>query len=434
MQIITYSIYVVPTLLVFTLYLRHKHINDRRQRNRIKKVISSGMTEPPSLHPIIDNSICVGSGGCARACPEMALGIVKGKAVLVDPSKCIGHGACAAACPVDAISLVFGTEKRGMDIPEVKPNFETNVPGVYIAGELGGMGLIRKAVFQGKQAIDSIAENKSKNDDLDVLIVGAGSAGIAASLAAKEKKLRFVTIEQEDGLGGAVYHYPRNKIAMTAPMHLPMVGIIKAFEISKEELLGLWNRIVKQTTLEINFNERLEKMTPKEDGFVITTSKHNTYQAKNVLLAIGRRGTPRKLGVPGEEQSKVVYRLIDAEQYRNKHVLIVGGGDSALEAALAIADEPNTTVTLSYRSEAFSRVKEKNKQMVETASEKSKLKVLLKSVVTKIDEKSVWIDHDGQSIELTNDAVIVCAGGTLPTPFLKEIGVMVKTHHGTKVI
>jgi thioredoxin reductase (NADPH) len=434
MQIITYSIYVVPTLLVFTLYLRHKHINDRRQRNRIKKVISSGMTEPPSLHPIIDNSICVGSGGCARACPEMALGIVKGKAVLVDPSKCIGHGACAVACPVDAISLVFGTEKRGMDIPEVKPNFETNVPGVYIAGELGGMGLIRKAVFQGKQAIDSIAENKSKNDDLDVLIVGAGSAGIAASLAAKEKKLRFVTIEQEDGLGGAVYHYPRNKIAMTAPMHLPMVGIIKAFEISKEELLGLWNRIVKQTTLEINFNERLEKMTAKENGFVITTSKHNTYHAKNVLLAIGRRGTPRKLGVSGEEQSKVVYRLVDAEQYKDKHVLVVGGGDSALEAALAIADEPNTTVTLSYRSEAFSRVKEKNKQMVDAANAKNKIRVLLKSVVTQINEKSVLMDYDGQSIELTNDAVIVCAGGTLPTPFFKEIGVMVKTHHGTKVI
>lgn len=434
MQIVTYSIYIVPTLLVFTLYIRHKHINDRRQHARIKKVINSGMTEPPSLHPVIDNSICVGSGGCARACPETALGVVKGKAVLVDPSKCIGHGACAAACPVDAISLVFGTEKRGMDIPEVHPNFETNVPGVYIAGELGGMGLIRKAVSQGQQAIDSITKNKSNNEDLDVLIVGAGSAGIAASLAAKEKNLRFVTIEQEDGLGGAVYHYPRNKIAMTAPMHLPMVGIIKAFEISKEELLGLWNRIVKQTTLEISFNERLEKMTAKENGFIITTSKNNTYHAKNVLLAIGRRGTPRKLGVPGEEQAKVVYRLIDAEQYRDKHVLVVGGGDSALEAALAIADETNTTVTLSYRSEAFSRVKEKNKQMVDAAKEKNKLTVLLKSVVTKINEKSVALDCDGKQLEIANDAVIVCAGGTLPTPFLKEIGVMVKTHHGTKVV
>jgi thioredoxin reductase (NADPH) len=434
MQLVTYSIYIVPSILVFSLYLRHKHINDKQQYTRINKVISSGMTEPPSLHPVIDNAICVGSGGCARACPETALGVVQGKAVLVDPSKCIGHGACAAACPVDAISLVFGTEKRGMDIPEVKPNFETNVPGVYIAGELGGMGLIRKAVSQGQQAIDSIAKNKSEDDDLDVLIVGAGSAGIAASLAAKEKNLRFVTIEQEDGLGGAVYHYPRNKIAMTAPMHLPMVGLIKAFEISKEELLALWNRIVKQTTLEISFNERLEKMTPKANGFIITTSKNNSYHAKNVLLAIGRRGTPRKLGVPGEEQAKVVYRLIDAAQYQGKHVLVVGGGDSALEAALAIANETNTTVTLSYRSASFSRVKEKNKLMIDEAVQQSKISLHMQSVVKSIGATSVVLDCEGQPLEIPNDAVIVCAGGTLPTPFLKEIGVMVKTHHGTKVI
>jgi thioredoxin reductase/Pyruvate/2-oxoacid:ferredoxin oxidoreductase delta subunit len=434
MQLVTYSIYIVPSILVFSLYLKHRHINDKHQRIRIDKAISSGMTEPPSLHPVIDNAICVGSGGCARACPETALGVVQGKAVLVDPSKCIGHGACAVACPVDAISLVFGTEKRGMDIPEVKPNFETNVPGVYIAGELGGMGLIRKAVSQGQQAIDSIANNKSNDDDLDVLIVGAGSAGIAASLAAKEKNLRFVTIEQEDGLGGAVYHYPRNKIAMTAPMHLPLVGIIKAFEISKEELLGLWNRIVKQTTLEISFNERLEKMTPKANGFVITTSKNNSYHTKNVLLAIGRRGTPRKLGVPGEEQAKVVYRLVDAAQYEGKHVLVVGGGDSALEAALAIANEANTTVTLSYRSASFSRVKEKNKLMIDEAAQQNKISLRLQSVVKSISAMSVVLDCDGNMLEIPNDAVIVCAGGTLPTPFLKEIGVMVKTHHGTKVL
>jgi thioredoxin reductase len=358
---------------------------------------------------------------------------VSGKAVLVEPAKCIGHGACAPECPVGAISLVFGTEKRGMDIPEIKPTFETNVPGIYIAGELGGMGLIRKAVSQGQQAIDSIAKKRSDNEDLDVLIVGAGSAGIAASLAAKEKGLRFVTIEQEDGLGGAVYHYPRNKIAMTAPMHLPLVGIIKAFEISKEELLGMWNRVVKDTSLEINFNERLEKMSPHGKGFIINTSKNNTYHARNVLLAIGRRGTPRKLDVPGEEQAKVVYRLIDAEQYQGKHVLIVGGGDSALEAALAIAAEPNTTVSLSYRAEAFSRVKEKNRLALESAMHNNQIQTYLKSNVIKIEKETIELDYNGQQLELTNDAVIVCAGGVLPTPFLKDIGVMVKTHHGTKI-
>ena len=432
MKFLTYAIYIMPMLLVLVIYLRTGRRNDKRVKARIKEAISSGMTEPPSLHPVINTSICIGSGGCVTACPERAIGIVRGKAVLVEPAKCIGHGACAPACPVDAISLVFGTERRGMDIPEVNPDFETNVPGIYIAGELGGMGLIRKAVTQGKQAIDSISKNKSNNEDLDVLIVGAGSAGIAASLAAKEKNLRFVTIEQEDGLGGAVYHYPRNKIAMTAPMHLPLVGLIKAFEISKEELLGMWNRVVLQTGLKINFNERLEKITPKDKGFTVATSKNN-YQARNVLLAIGRRGTPRKLDVPGEEQAKVVYRLINSAQYRGMHILVVGGGDSALEAAISLADEPGTTVTLSYRSEAFSRVKVKNRQLLNVATVENKLEVLLKSNVVNIGEKSVTIDCDGETREIANDAVIVCAGGMLPTPFLKEIGVMVQTHYGTKV-
>ncbi len=434
MSALNYAVYIVPMLLVLTIYLRTGRRNDRRVKDRIKEVISSGMTEPPSLHPVINTSICIGSGGCVTACPEHAIGIVRGKAVLVEPAKCIGHGACAPACPVDAISLVFGTERRGMDIPEVKPNFETNVPGIYIAGELGGMGLIRKAVSQGQQAMDSIAKNKSDNDDLDVLIVGAGSAGIAASLAAKERNLRYVTIEQEDGLGGAVYHYPRNKIAMTAPMHLPLVGLIKAFEISKEELLGMWNRVVAQTKIEISFNERLEKMVPNGKGFIITTSKNNTFHARNVLLAIGRRGTPRKLDVPGEEQAKVVYRLVNSVQYRGMHVLVVGGGDSALEAAISLADEPDTTVILSYRSEAFSRVKEKNRQLLKQSIEQKHLTVLLKSNVVKIDEKTVTIDCDGDVKEFANDGVIVCAGGLLPTPFLKEIGVMVQTHYGTKAV
>lgn len=435
MTFTAFALYILPLVIILSVYLRRKRHNDRRQHARLSEAVSSGMTEPPSLHPVVDNAICVGSGGCARACPEHALGIVKGKAVLVDPTKCIGHGACAAACPVDAISLVFGTEKRGMDIPEVNPNFETNVPGIYIAGELGGMGLIRKAVAQGQQAIDSIVKSKkiSQGDELDVLIVGAGSAGVAASLAAKEKKLRYVTIEQEDGLGGTVYHYPRNKIAMTAPMHLPLVGIIKAFEISKEELLGLWNRIMQQTKLDINFNERMEKIEPDDKGFRIQTTK-NSYHARNVLLAIGRRGTPRKLNVPGEEQAKVVYRLIDAEQYKGMHVLVVGGGDSALEAAIAIANEADTTVTLSYRAEAFSRVKEKNRKLLEEAASEKKINVLLKSNVIKIDASNVTLDYDGESLELPNDGVIVCAGGVLPTPFLKEIGVMVKTHYGTKAV
>lgn len=423
-------LYLVPLVVVVFFYLRRHKKRERHHTAQFEEAVKAGLTEPASLHPVINPNRCIGSGACVKACPEEAIGIIKGKGHLVKAAVCIGHGACKAACPHDAISLVFGTAKRGMDIPQVQPNFETNVPGIFIAGELGGMGLIRKAVEQGRQAMDSIAKLKGGQFPLDVVIVGAGPAGLAASLGAMEKKLRFVTVEQEDSFGGTVYHYPRNKIVMTAPVQLPIIGKVKMGEISKENLLEFWQGVLRKTGLKISFFERMEKIRPEGEGFVVKTSKQE-YRARAVLLTIGRRGTPRKLGVPGEESPKVVYRLIDSEQYRGRHVLVVGGGDAALEAAIAVAGEPGTTVTLSYRSEAFGRVKPKNRERLDEAQKSGKLAVLLESNVKNIAPKGVTLDQKGKTIDLENDAVIVCAGGVLPTPFLKEIGVMVETKYGT---
>jgi len=426
----TFLLYILPLSLVFFFYLRRQRRMEKQSVEEFGTAVAAGLTEPPSMYPIFDLNKCIGSGSCVYACPEEAIGIIKGKGYLINPTLCIGHGACQISCPHDAITLVFGTEKRGMDIPKLKPNFETNVDGIYIAGELGGMGLIRKAVEQGKQALESIAKSRGTSKQLDVVIVGAGPAGISAALGAMEKKMKFVTVEQEDSLGGTVYHYPRNKIVMTAPVKLPIIGQVKMGEISKESLLEFWQGVVSQTGLKINFNERMEKILSHDKGFTVTTSKAS-YETKNVLLAIGRRGTPRKLGVPGEEQSKVVYRLVDAEQYRNQHVLVVGGGDSALEAALAIADEPGTSVTISYRSDAFGRVKQKNRERLQQAEANGRVKVMLKSGVKDISPEGVTLAQEDEVLELHNDAIIVCAGGILPTPFLKEIGILIETKHGT---
>jgi thioredoxin reductase/NAD-dependent dihydropyrimidine dehydrogenase PreA subunit len=424
-------LYLLPLLVVLFLYYRRQRRKETYDRARLAETVKSGIPEPVTLHPVIDTNKCIGSGACVKACPERSLGIVKGKAVLVEPDHCIGHGACETACPVEAIRLVFGTEKRGIDIPHVKPTFETNVPGIYIAGELGGMGLIRKGVEQGVRAIESIRNNRGGEGQLDAVIVGAGPAGLGATLKAKEDKLRVVTVEQEDGLGGSIYHFPRRKVAMTAPMKLPLAGEFKRYEISKEELLEFWNGIVRRTGIVINFSERMEVISPATNGFIVKTSKA-TYETKNVLLAIGRRGTPRKLGVPGEEQPKVVYRLIDAEQYRGQHVLVVGGGDSAAEAALAVAAEPGTTVILSCRSdEIFTRPKEKNRTRLKQAVADKTLKVALNCTVKEIGRDFVVLAQEGKQGRFKNDAVIVCAGGTLPTPMLKEIGVMVDTYFGT---
>ncbi len=426
--------YLVPAIFVLVVVVRHVRNKNRRHAAAaevLDEAIKSGLTEPPSLHPVIDPIVCCGSGACVSACPEKALGIINHKAVLINPAHCIGHGACAPACPVGAIKLVFGTERRGIDIPYVKPNFETNVPGIYIAGELGGMGLVRKAADQGRQAIESIAKSRGDGKQLDVVIVGAGPAGLAATLGAMEKKLRSVTLEQEESLGGTVYHYPRNKIVMTQPVVLPLVGKAKLGEIAKEDLLAFWQGIVDRVGMRLNFNERVEQVSAAEGGYVVKSNRAE-YRTRNVLLAIGRRGTPRKLGVPGEESPKVVYRLVDPEQYSGKKVLVVGGGDSAIEAAVATAEQPGTKVVLSYRGDAFGRVKQKNRERMEEAERAGRLTVLLSSTVSKIETGHVHLDHDGKVVCHENDGVIVCAGGILPTGMLKDMGIKVETKHGTE--
>jgi thioredoxin reductase (NADPH) len=427
----SYAIYLAPLAVILFVYLRGRYKHETSSVEVLNEAIEAGLTEPSSLHPEINPKLCLGAGSCISACPEKAIGMIKGKAVLINPTLCIGHGACATACPHNAISMVFGTAKRGMDIPQVDPYFETNVPGIFIAGELGGMGLIRKAASQGSQAMDSIAKRKDGNHPYDVVIVGAGPAGLSAALGAIEHKLRYLLVEQETSLGGTIFHYPRNKVVMTAPVKLPIVGQMHFKEVSKEKLLEFWHGIIQKTGIKLNYNERMENITQVDKGFIVQTSK-GSYQTRTVLLAIGRRGTPRKLGVPGEDLPKVVYRMIDPEQYRNQHVVVVGGGDSALEAAIAIAEQPGTTVTLSYRSEAFGRGKPKNRERLKEMSERGKISVRLKSNVKLVEKNSVTLEQEGKTFVIPNDVIIVCAGGILPTPFLKQIGVIVEAKFGTK--
>lgn len=425
-------IYLLIAFAIIALYMRRRGRIHRKNAAELQEALEGGLAEPASLHPVINPVTCIGSGSCARACPEGALGIVDGKAELINGAACIGHGACFAACPVDAIQLVFGTESRGIDIPHVSPNFETNVPGIFIAGELGGMGLIRKAAEQGRQAVDSIRKRSggSKKADYDVVIVGCGPAGLAAGLSCIEHKLRYKILEQEDSLGGAVYHYPRNKIAMTAPVQLALIGKVKFGEVQKEKLLEFWKSVVSKTGLKVAFQERMSDIEQKEGTFVVKTDRSN-YTARTVLLTMGRRGTPRRLDVPGEESAKVVYRLVDPAQYRNQKVLVVGGGNSALEAAVTISQEPGTTVTLSYRGDSFNRVTRLNRKQLEEQQRARRLRVLLKSNVEMIDDKSVTLEVEGRRQRIGNDAVIVCAGGLLPTPLLKQIGIQFETKFGT---
>jgi thioredoxin reductase/Pyruvate/2-oxoacid:ferredoxin oxidoreductase delta subunit len=408
---------------------RRRHV---RGAAALEESRREGLMEPASLHPVIDASACIGCAACVDACPEQdVLGLVAGKAVLVAPANCIGHGACKEACPMDAIELVLGTERRGVDIPTLGDDFQTNVPGVFVAGELGGMGLIRNAVEQGRQAIESVRgfDGVGRGEGLDVVIVGAGPAGFAASLAALEAGLRFVTLEQ-DTLGGTVAHYPRGKIVMTAPVELPLYGKVKLRETTKEALLRLWLEVEASTGLAIRYEERVVAVRRAEGGFEVETTKGG-YHTRTVVLAIGRRGTPRKLDVPGEDSEKVVYRLTDPEQYRGRRVLVVGGGDSALEAATELAGIAAGPVVLSYRGDAFSRAKPKNRAKLDAARARRQVDVFLSSEVVEIGADRVRIAAGGCEREIANDTVIVCAGGILPTAFLQSIGVGIETKFGT---
>jgi thioredoxin reductase (NADPH) len=416
------------------------HLWVRRSRRRADAEMlavsrEAGLHEPASLHPVVDPNRCFGSGACVKACPEEALGIVDGKATLVNAAACIGHGACVTACPSQALSLVFGSETRGVDIPVLNAQFESNVPGIFIAGELGGMGLIRKATEQGRQAMQAVRAKVAASQaqaPLDVVILGAGPAGISAGLSAMSNQLRYALIEQEAELGGTVYHYPRNKVAMTAPAKLDLVGTMSlGKEVPKEKLLSFWHEVVQKTGLKFQFGEKLETITHQDDGTFIVKSSKASYHTKAVVLALGRRGSPRKLKVPGEEQAKVVYRLIDAEQYRGQRVLVVGGGDSAVEAVLAVAAEPGTSAALSYRGEALARVKPANRQKLQDAEKNGRIQVLWQTQVQRIDTEHVLLTGPEGDITLPNDAVIVCAGGELPTALLQGAGIRFETKFGT---
>jgi len=435
-KLVIYALVILFCLTIVIIYLRKQKRDSKKVEDKIALAKQEGLYEPVSLHPVIDEGSCIRTGACVAACPEKdIIGIKDGKATTINASKCIGHGACFHACPTQAITLVIGTEKRGVELPHVNQNFETNVNGIYIAGELGGMGLIKNAVEQGRQAVENIAKTLRKTHaaTFDLIIVGAGPAGISASLTAKKHNLNFLTLEQ-DTLGGTVFSFPRQKIVMTSAMDLPLYGKVKLFETSKSALLDLWNAALQKNDITIKENAKVESITPENGYFNIETLSGEHITAKTVLLTIGRRGTPRKLGVQGEMQEKVAYRLLEPEDIKGKDIMVVGGGDSAVESALLLADQ--NKVTLSYRNDLFNRLKPKNSEKIKEAIAAGRLDVLFNTNPIVINKDFVVLStgNTGEELKIKNDLVYIFAGGELPIQFLQKAGIQITKKFGEAVL
>lgn len=429
---------VIGILIAFIITLffvrRYLRAQERREReaHEAQKKGSLRSDGPQSQHPHIDKEYCIGCATCTTVCPEGdVLAMLGGQAVIVNGYKCIGHSLCAEACPVGAITMVMASPSMSADLPALTPEFETSVSNMFIVGELGGLALIKNAINQGRDCADIIAnrigglrKGNSSPDVLDALIVGAGPAGISASLRAIEKKLKYLTVDEGE-IGGTVSKYPRQKLVMTSPVELPLYGKFKKTELSKEDLLKMWNEILHKAEFKFQQGEKVEDIKKGEDGvFTVTTTK-GQHKAHSVILALGKGGIPRKLGVKGEELPKVMYRLIEADHYINKKIIVVGGGDSAIEAAMGLGNQTGNEVMLSYRKEGFTRIKDRNEKRIQESIQKGKVKVIFNSMPVEFKEKSVLLEVNGQVQELPNDFVWIFAGGEPPTKFLKKIGVRV---------
>jgi thioredoxin reductase/Pyruvate/2-oxoacid:ferredoxin oxidoreductase delta subunit len=428
-SLITFAIAAGICLFFLLGYLRKMKAREKRAHEAAKKgsIYSEG---PRAQHPKIDANSCIGCATCTTVCPEGdVLAMLGGKAAIVNGYKCIGHALCAEACPVGAITMVMASPGMSADLPVLSAQHETNVPNLFIVGELGGLALIKNAINQGRDCVDTISNrinsqrrSVSVSGVYDLLIVGAGPAGISASLRAIERKLNYVTLEQ-DQIGGTVAKYPRQKLVMTSPVEFPLHGKFKKSELSKEELMAFWRSILERADFNGRTGEKVEDIKRGEDGIFTITSSKGQYRAHTVILGLGRAGNPRKLGIKGEELPKVMYRLIETDHYINKRILVVGGGDSAVEAAIGLANQKGNKVTLSYRREAFARIKERNAQRIQECIRTGKVEVLFNSLPTEFRPDAAILQVNGSSRQIPNDYVWIFAGGEPPRAFLEKAGV-----------
>jgi thioredoxin reductase/ferredoxin len=432
-------LFVIGALLFLTVLLPfiRKEIRKKRMSrqlaNRIIPVsrlteeqIGQIETQHPSgkkMHPAINRSLCVGCGTCVLTCRRKGtLFVLNGKSTLVNPMACDGCGECEKACPMGANMMIEYGKGMKIRVPDIDENFESNVKGIYVIGSLAGAGLIKEAINQGRAVLNHIMKDVFPDKVPQVLIIGSGPAGLSAFLSCRRFGLPSVCIEKDE-TANTIKNFPKKKIVMAEPADMPLFGPLWIGNTTREKLLEVWDKILRTTKAPITTGAKLESVRKDGDRFVVSASGKD-YVCDKVVLALGTRGNPRRLDVPGESSPKVFYALTDATEFAGSRVAIVGAGDSAVEAALALLNQ-RCRITLVVRGDGFPKAKGRNRERIMAAIEQGHARAFFDSSVREIKPGSLVIATPKGDREIENDHVFVMVGGVLPFSMLEAIGIRI---------
>jgi thioredoxin reductase/NAD-dependent dihydropyrimidine dehydrogenase PreA subunit len=442
MEILTHVRFILAAITIFLVVIVglpfiFKEIRKKRRAGELAERIIplSSLTEADiekirSLHPAgkktypaVNRAACIGCGTCVQNCREKTvLAIIRGKSTIVNPLACRCCGECEQSCLTGALKIVEHGKKIKIRVPWTDENQQSNVEGIYIVGSLTGAGLIKEAINQGRTAVNHIVKGAAPPSLPSVLVVGAGPAGLSAMLSCRKFGLPVLCFEK-DLSANTIRNFPKKKILMAEPVEMPIVGPLWVGDTSREKLLDAWEKMLIKAGARITTNAQLEKIEKKDGQFRVTISgKH--YSGDQVILALGNRGVPRKIGIRGEDGPNVFYNLLEADEFSGSAVTIIGAGDSAIEAALAL-ERNGCRVTMLVRGDGFPKAKEKNQERIRQVDARGHVQVHFNSQPIEIGADFISFTAGGETRREKNDAVFIMVGGELPFELLQSFGIRI---------
>ncbi len=424
--------FLIPLILLGAAALVVAIVSSKKAKEQADTFVRPASVSGGSIlvHSINDDR-CTGCDACVAVCPTNVLDLVQNKSRVLRFQDCIQCEACMWVCPTEALVMHReGTKPPPLQVPDLQPTYETKVPGQYLIGEVAGKPLVKNAANIGRAVVRDMLKNGlppgalGKEDKcFDVIIVGSGPGGLSAALTCIRNKLSYVVLEKEQMIASTIARYPKGKLIMAEPYDAKNLSLLPIFDSSKENLLPIWQEVVRRSAMNLLLGETVEVIEQNREGVFRVKASSGAFYSQRVVLSTGTRGKPRTLGVPGENLAKVHSLLEDPQQYRGGVVLVAGGGDSALEAAMALADA-GASVLLSYRGKQFHRASSKNKQAIGSYVAGKKIKCAFTSQVIEFAKDTVTLSYaSGGTKTYPNDAAFVLIGSDPPVQWLGKLGI-----------